>query len=309
MTSLATSNRTALSYSPETVFGTTDATPAFTPIRYTGESMNYNIRNIKSQEIRADRNTTDLVQVQADAAGDINFELSYASFDDFIEAAICGTWTGDVLKNGTVLRSFTIQKYFQDPTTPFYKNYRGMRIGGMDLSFQTGQILTGKFSTMGLSADAVTSQIAGATLNTASTTDVMNAVTNLTDIKDNGITSTNYFNKLTLTLNNNLRAQRAIGSLANVGIALGSLDLTGSIELFLQDKSLVDRYLAGTFFSLQLTVADSTPSSYDILLPKVKFETGQVVSGGLDQDVMLTGNIRAIYDSAETCAIKVTRTP
>lgn len=307
--SFGTSNRTALRYVAESVFGTTPATPALQDIRYTGESVNYNIRNIKSQEIRADRNTTDLIQVQADAGGDINMELSYGSFDDFIEAAMCGTWAADVVENGTILRSFTVQKHFQDPTTPFYKNYTGMRLGGMEFNFQTGQILTGKFTTMGLGAVTSTSQIAGATFPGASTTDVMNAVTNLTSIEKDGIESTDYFNKLTMTLNNNLRAQRAIKYLQNVGIALGSLDVTGSIELFLQSKALVDDYLAGTFFSLQLTLADSTPSSYAILLPRCKFETGTVVSGGLDQDIMLTGTYRAIYDSVEACTIRITRTP
>ena len=237
MTSFATSNRTDVRYVSETVFGTTPATPALAAVRYTGESLNFNIKNTKSAEIRSDRMTTDLVQVQADASGDINFELSYTSFDDFIEAALCGTWTTGVLKNGTTLRSFTIQKHFQDATTPFYMNYTGCRVGGMDMDFQTGQILTGKFSFMGLGAAATTTQFTGATTPAATTTDVMNAVSNLVEIDDNGIPSTSFFNKLTLSLNNNLRAQRAIGHLPNVGIALGTLDVTGSIELYLEDKT------------------------------------------------------------------------
>ena len=307
--SLATSNRTALRYVAESVFGTTPTTPVLSTVRYTGESINYSLRNIKSQEIRDDRNTADLIQVQSDAGGDVNFEMSYGSFDDLIEAALCGTWTADVLKNGTELRSFTVQKEFQDATTPFFKNYTGMRVGGMDLNFQTGQILTGKFPFMGLGAATSTSQIAGATFAAASTTTPMNAVGNVTNIVKDTVPMTDFFSKLSLTLNNNLRAQRAIGSLPSIGIALGSLDLTGSIELYLQDKTLVDLYLAGTYFSLGFTLTDEVPNTYDFLLPKVKFETGTVVAGGLDQDVMLTGTVRAIYDSVETCAIKITRNP
>lgn len=305
----ATSNRTAVRYVAESAFGTTPASPALKTFRYTGESLNYGIRNIKSQEIRADRRTIDLVQVQSETTGDLNFELSYGSFDDLIEAALGGTWTSDVLKDGTVLRSFTVQKHFQDATTPFFMNYTGVRIGGLDMNFQTGSILTGKFSAMGLAAASTTSQFASATTPAASTTEVLNAVSNLTAIEEDGVTSTNFFNKLSLSLNNNLRGQRAIGHLPNIGIALGSIDLTGAIEIYLQDKSMIDRYLAGTYFSLQFTLADSVPNTYDVLLPKVKFETGQAVSGGLDQDVMLTGTVRAIYDTTEDCMIKITRTP
>lgn len=306
---LATSNRTAIRYVAESVFGVTPATPALQEIRYTGESINYSLRNIKSQEIRSDRNTTDLVQVQSDAGGDVNFELSATTFDEWIEAALCGTWTADVLKNGTELRSYTIQKHFQDPTVPFFKNYTGMRIGGFDLSMQTGQIVSGKFMTMGLGAATDTSQIAGATFPAISTTEVMNAVSNITSIEEDGVTSTNFFNKLSLSLNNNLRAQRAIGSLPSIGIGLGSLDVTGSLDLFLQNKTLVDKYLAGTFFSLAITLEDAAANSYILELPRTKFETGTVVSGGLDQDVMLSGTIRAIYDASEACMIKITRAP
>ena len=234
--------------------------------------------------------------------------MSYGSFDDFIESALCGTWTTDVLKNGTVLSSYTLQKSFEDATTPFFLNYTGCRIGGFDLNFQTGQILTGKFSVMGLGAATTTTQFVGATFPAVSTTDVMNAVTHLTSIKKDTVESTNFFSTPSLSLNNNLRAQRAIKHLPAVGIALGSLDITGNMDLYLEDNTLVNAYISGTYFSLQLTLNDGT-SSYDILLPKVKYETGTTVASGLDQDVMLSGNIRAIYDSTATCAIQITRTP
>jgi hypothetical protein len=61
----------------------------------TGEGLNFNIANIVSNEIRSDRQITDLVQVDAEAAGPINIELSYAAYDLWMEAALFSdaTWS------------------------------------------------------------------------------------------------------------------------------------------------------------------------------------------------------------------------
>ena len=58
--------------------------------------------------------------------GDIKGELSYGTFDDLLEAVLCGTWTTDVLKAGTTRRSFTFERYFADITQ--YLRYRGCEI-------------------------------------------------------------------------------------------------------------------------------------------------------------------------------------
>lgn len=84
----ASSNRTAIRRIQETVFGTTPATPAFVDTRYTAESLNYSITNITSNEIRSDRQTSDLVQTEAEVSGSIDFEMSYESFEDFFQHAL-----------------------------------------------------------------------------------------------------------------------------------------------------------------------------------------------------------------------------
>lgn len=84
----ASSNRTAIRRVEETTFGTTPATPAFLDSRYTSESINFSITNITSNEIRSDRQTSDLVQTEADVSGSLDFELSYESFEDFFIHAL-----------------------------------------------------------------------------------------------------------------------------------------------------------------------------------------------------------------------------
>jgi hypothetical protein len=90
--SLASANRTALYRVRETVWGTTPANPILQETRYTGESLDENLSFEKSKEIRADRMLSDTILVDSSPSGAFNFELSYGTFEDLIEAALMGTW-------------------------------------------------------------------------------------------------------------------------------------------------------------------------------------------------------------------------
>ena len=386
--SLASSNRVAVRRVKETVFGTIPATPVLLDTRYTGESFNYNISNIVSEEIRADRMTSDLIQVQSDASGDINVELSYGSYDDFIESALADTFSADLsisgtdiaadstghqftssttdfaaaglvvgqwfrvsgftntninkyykatsvaanaigvvtgsvpateasgqtvdidgsmIRNGITESSFTIQKHIQDATVPTFINFNGTRIGGMSLTFATGQILTGSFNLMALGAATSTSQIAGATVTPVGSAAVMNAVDNVTEIYEDDTLSTSNFSNLTLNISNNLRAQDAIGSLPHVGIAMSRLEVTGDISIYFEDNVMYDKYVNATQFSLSFRVQDAAGNAYVFTLPAVKFESGSVVSGGLDQDIILEASWRAIADPTTNCMVQIDR--
>jgi hypothetical protein len=255
---------------------------------------------------------SDLIQVGADVGGDFNFELSQIAFEDLFQMALCGTWGAptagvSTLKNGSTLRSATFQKIFNDATAATYLNMYGCRVGGFDLDFATAQILTGKFMVMGLGATISETQITGATSVAAATKDVLNAVSNLITIEEDGVTSTSFFNKLTMSYNNNLRAQKAIGSLPAIGIALGTIDLTGTIEAYFENKTLYEKFINASSFSLALTLEDAEPNQFIITIPRAKFESGTVVSGGLDQDIMFSGTWRAIRDVSTDCMIQMDR--
>jgi hypothetical protein len=57
-------------------------------LRYTSESLSYDITSTSSQEIRSDRATADLIQTGASTSGGFNFELSATTFDDFFAGAL-----------------------------------------------------------------------------------------------------------------------------------------------------------------------------------------------------------------------------
>lgn len=382
--SFASANRSAINVVEEVTLGTTPATPTLKALRFKGESMNYNLSNISSEEIRSDRNTASLVQVKGDVAGEIDIELSYATFEDLLEGAFASDWTtlfsftgtdvsitsgtpdimnsataafvagglvvgqwvqvggftnpenngffrlsavtatqlsfiqttlttesagdtvtikGSRLRNGTTLKSYTIQRQLADVTQFF--NYMGCVANTLSLDFKTGQILNGKFGFMGMSATNSGSQIAGATITPANSNTPMNAVSNVTSVLQDYTTMAAKFNSLTLELSNNVRAQQAIGSLSNVGMALGKVEVTGSIELYFEDSTMYTKYLNATAFSLSFIVQDASLNSYVVTIPNAKFESGSVVAGGLDTDIMFSATWRGIYDATSGCTIQM----
>ena len=381
----ATSNQTAVRYVEETTFGATPSTPAFQEVRYTGESLNHNIETVTSDEIRADRMTSDLVQVGAMNDGDISIEMSYSSYDDFIEGAMASRWSSDVgisavtdlavdstssvlstgtdlsgipvgawvklagftdaansgffrvsastattldffqstlvvesagdsvtvtgsrIKNGVVPISFAFQKFLSDATTPTYVMYNGCRVGSWDLSFDTAAILTGSFSFMGTVSSAGGSGVAGQTLVAQTSTDVMNSVNNVTDVMIDDLASVYYFSSLNLSINNNLRAQSAIGSLPAINIALSRLSVSGSITFYFEDATQYNKYINGTRLSMSFRVEDAAGNSYVFTIPAIEFSSGSITAGSLDTDVFMEADFEAVLDSVTSSMIQVDR--
>lgn len=93
---MSDANRIQLRFVEETTWGTTPSTAALQELRLTGESLSYNIANIVSSEIRDDRQVIDLIQTGAECGGGINFELSYNSYDLFLEGALWSDWSSDL---------------------------------------------------------------------------------------------------------------------------------------------------------------------------------------------------------------------
>ena len=71
-------------------------------IRFTGTpNLAFQPNTIVSEEIRPDRQISDLILVGADAGGDTGIELSYAAFDALIQGALFNPYANTVFKLGT----------------------------------------------------------------------------------------------------------------------------------------------------------------------------------------------------------------
>lgn len=90
---MSDANRAQIGFIEENIIGTCPGT-ALTALRFTDESLNFNIENITSNEIRSDRQVTDQIQTSKQSTGGLSFELSYGTFDSLIEGAMFSDWAG-----------------------------------------------------------------------------------------------------------------------------------------------------------------------------------------------------------------------
>ncbi len=112
MTSAIT-DRVKLSLIEENTQGTVPSNPAFLNMRVTSAALTYNPKTAVSEELRADRQTADLILVGADVSGQFDFEISYGSglgawIDKVVEGALFSSWQSKPHKyNATADSSIT----------------------------------------------------------------------------------------------------------------------------------------------------------------------------------------------------------
>lgn len=86
------SSQHAMSQIVESVYGTTPDTPAFKLIRHKGTTLALAKGSMISEELRADRQISDMRHGNKQVGGEITGELSYGTYDEFMEACLGGTW-------------------------------------------------------------------------------------------------------------------------------------------------------------------------------------------------------------------------
>lgn len=302
---MSDTNLVSVAIAAESTFGTAPTT-GYKFLRYTGESLTFNINNTQSSEIRNDRNVSDMVRTDASCSGDLNFELTFGTFDDLLEGVMCGAYSTNVLKNGTTPKTFTIEKNFGSGVTKPFHVFKGMQPSSMNLSLSAGDIVTGSFSFLGKEAATANSKTASGAITAANGNAVMNAVNNVASLKEGGSTLGDKVMSLDLTVENNLRTRNAIGTLGATSIGLGQFVVTGSMSVYFASAQIFDKYLAGTDSSIEFQLNDGT-NSYTFLLPKVEYTASSVTAGSTNADVMADVEFQAKFDSSEACTLKITR--
>lgn len=91
----ADSNRARIRVIKEgnTTWGTTPASGVTREVRYTGSTLNAIKDTTMSNEVRADRMVSQIVETAARSQGELQVEFSAGSHDDFMEAFMYGAWT------------------------------------------------------------------------------------------------------------------------------------------------------------------------------------------------------------------------
>lgn len=300
---IATGSRHDLSYILESTFGTTPSTtPVLTPIRHTGTTVGLSKDAIESEELRQDRQVANFRHGNISVGGDINFELSYGTFDDLIEATLCGSWASDIVLAGTTRRSFTIERYHADITK--YLRSTGCNFNSMSLSIAPNSMVTGSFNVIGKSMSVSSTLLTGATYNADTTSEPFDSFTG--SITEGG-SSIATITSLDLAVDNGAEALYVVGSDSTLLPSVGKSMVTGTITAYFEDSSLIDKFIAETSSSIVFVLTDLGGSSYTVTLPNVKYNSGNPEVSGPGA-ITVSLDFIALYDATTTSQIKIERT-
>jgi hypothetical protein len=219
------------------------------------------------------------------------------------------TLTGSTITNGVKDYSFTVVKKFKDLTTPSYQISRGMRVGSMSLQLSVGAIVSGSFTFMGTTSEVTTTEIAGSTYLPASTTALMNCVSDVTEIKmkNDSISESFYFSDLSMSYDNALRDLKAIGNLGSIDVRAGTIVAGATVNPYFQSIQILNTFINNEALELFFALRGADGWMYVFSYPKSKFASQNVGAGSKDQDLIINGELTAIIDPNSLSTIRIDR--
>lgn len=309
----ASTSEGTLAYGVQVACGTPQT--ALKELRFTSETLGLTAATTASNEIRPNRNVADTIRTSTSVGGDVNVEFSYETYDDFLaglmQSAVALDGADTEIKNGVAKKYFTIEKNTPDAAgTNYFTQFTDMQVGGMTMNIAQGAIVAGNFTLMGSAEPTNGSTSLDATGYTAANAlPVYNSLANVSAVMIDG-TAAGSVESVNFTITNNLREQRAIGSVAPAGVASGQFAVTGTVRIYFASNALYTKFLADQSFSLLVTIDDLTGTTngnqYTIRLPKCKFNNVTKNITGNNADVLLEGEFSALLDGtlAATMALK-----
>ncbi|KQS95394.1 phage tail tube protein [Rhizobium sp. Leaf386] len=305
---VAAGSQTRLAYILQTAAGAIPATPAWQTLRYVTEGLTLDKQTDTPDEVRPDRNVSDIVDVGRVVQGPINTLLSYGTFDDFFSALLCNDWSTNVLKNGNVEKILAFEKTFKLGVNNSFIRFIDCRLNTLDLQLTAKQSITANWGIQGLSSPAPASAIlTGATYLDPTTTPVLNAALNVGALTMTGITATPKIQSLSMRITNNLYSDDVIGQYETYNIGLGRFEVSGSMTVLFESADLYSAVRAHDDLTLSVTAGASTGNKYKIDLHKIKAMNGSPLGNGNGRSVIMEVPFMAKYDGTAAASITVTR--
>lgn len=241
----------------------------------------------------------DFVRISAIAANRLSFDRVPAGWvADAGIAVVIDVYQGDVLTNASVLRSTVHERQYLEHSPVSYEYLTGQALDKMAFNLPSGAIATYTEEWMGAAGYIASARVSGATDIAAPTNDVMNGASNIGRVGFDGavVIGPNFVQSATLAIANNLRRQLALGSEAAVGVGKGEFTVTGTMNTYFGDKTVLDKLLNNSLTSFDFRIGRTDSNNETLLfdLPAIKLSAGAPSVSGKNQDVMLPANFQAI---------------
>lgn len=312
---MADGSRHSLYAVEEVTAGTTPNNPALDVVRITGTTLGLDKDSLQSEEIRNDRQIADFRLGANRVNGDINFELSYGSFDQLLEAVLLSAdWAvgvpavgTDQIKSGTERRSFTMIRHFADIPDKPYLIYRGVELSQMTLNIAANAMVTGTFTVFGQSQE-VAADLTGLgtpTFNPATTT---SPVDTFTGTLNEGGSPIAVITEMQLTLANGIEPRFVVGSKNSIRPSVARSNLTGSITAYFENSVMLEKFVNETESDITFSMPDAAGNDITFKIPRVKYTGGRPDVQG-EGPVTLSMPFQALLKASDATNFIIERTP
>ena len=304
MATIGTGAQHSLHFVAESTYGTTPATPTWTPCPHTSCSLGITKDSIVSSKLRGDRQIEDLRHGNKQAGGDIGIELEYGAFDDLLAALMQGSWSTNVLKAGTTLSSFTFERKFANLDTPEWHRTEGAIINTLSLDISPNAMVTGSFGIVGEDLTIATSEVTSSTYSADGGELPFDSFTG--SITEGG-SSIATVTALSINIDNGVEPRFAVGSDITLEPTSGRSNVTGSLTAYFTSKTLYEKFLNETESEIVCTLTDLDGNDLQIDIPRIKYTAGNPDVSD-EGSVTVSLEFQALYNSSDASNIVFTRT-
>lgn len=299
------SSRAGLSIQAETTYGVAPVTPTLIQLPYTSHSLSLTKDRVQGNDIQPDRMPRVDRHGNRKVAGDIVVDLRKGDYDALLESAFMNSFSTNVLKIGTTLKSFHVEEASSDITQ--FRLFKGIAVNSLAVSIKPNQMVTGTFGMVGKDM-TISGTSFDATKTPSSTNQPFDAYSGTMKIADAGgsLTSIANISGIDFTITNALDPAFVIGSSSTPQLTYGKAVVEGTITAYFEDAALINRFINETETAFEVSVDDPTGASdYTWLFPRVKINGADVPVA--DGPRMITLPFVALYDTTENTNVKLTR--
>jgi len=259
----------------------------------------------------------DILEIRGDAqAGNNGYKVVTAATTTTITVAQTGTTTSAAqtlvidnlgsIKNGVTFASYHLQKEYEDLTTTF-QLMTGMFIEGLSIEAALEGLVTMTFNWIGKSATSPAPTSTFAARNGTTTNEIFNTVDHI-PVTGQGATLANLdLTNFTMALANNSRQLNELGALGAQDIGLGHVDVTGTIQMYFEDSTIMNLYTGNTATELIVVFEDTLGNGYVFYLPQIKLTAGASTAGSQDSDIIGDFSYIAYRDATLDYTLKIAR--
>ena len=301
---MANLSDTTYSVVRETVEGTTPATPAMRNFDYIpGSDLMLDAKLLSSDVLKQNRSMAGLGKINFLPGGALKTHFRRDTVIDlFLESALSGTFTANVLKAGSIDSTHTIEKRMVQAGSPLLFRYTGMQVTKFGLTVDASSNAESTFDFIGVNRTTTTIPITGATVGTVT----QGALLDGTDVGNITIAGlTGVFQSLDLSVSHDRTARFVLGSPNSAGTSTkGFRTVKLTAKLYRDSLNPETVFIPDVPVAVSFVLGSGANNIYTFALPSV---VGSVPKDEGGNDSMVTVEMTAQFDATAATDISITK--